>query len=199
MYKRQLYHSVAAQSHSFCQKVLIISIVIYYSHLAYWIAVLTMFPLCIPLIQNTGLSIVVAQNRHQFRSVVYLIIAVLNAASTYFVVPYLGGIGAALCSCISYLLGQGLIMNLYYDKVTGINIPLFWKNILHMSVVPGTLLILGLLLDEVVAFSNWALFFAGVASFTAIYVAAMYRWILNDYEKDVIRKPVGAVLQKLKR
>lgn len=166
---------------------------------SYWIAVLTMFPLCIPLIQNTGLSIVVAQNRHQFRSVVYLIIAVLNAASTYFVVPYLGGIGAALCSCISYLLGQGLIMNLYYDKVTGINIPLFWKNILHMSVVPGTLLILGLLLDEVVAFSNWALFFAGVASFTAIYVAAMYRWILNDYEKDVIRKPVGAVLQKLKR
>ena len=29
----RLYHSVAAQSHSFCQKVLIISIVIYYSHL----------------------------------------------------------------------------------------------------------------------------------------------------------------------
>ena len=70
---------------------------------AYWIAVLTMFPLCIPLIQNTGLSIVVAQNKHKFRSLTYLGIAIINAISTYLVVPYLGGIGAALCSCITYL------------------------------------------------------------------------------------------------
>ena len=88
---------------------------------AYWIAVLTLFPLCIPLIQNTGLSVVIAQNKHKFRSIVYLMIAIANVISTYLVVPYLGGIGAALCSCISYLIGQGLIMNIYYYKVIGID------------------------------------------------------------------------------
>ena len=97
---------------------------------AFWIAVLTMFPLCIPLIQSTGKSIVIAQNKHKFRSIMYLIIAVLNAISTYLIVPYMGIIGAALCSCVSYLLGQGLVMNIYYYKVTGLDIPLFWKNIL---------------------------------------------------------------------
>lgn len=86
---------------------------------AFWVAALTMFPLCIPLIQNTGLSIVVAQNKHQFRAIVYFVIAVANVISTYLIVPYMGIIGAALCSCISYLLGQGLVMNIYYYKVTG--------------------------------------------------------------------------------
>ena len=57
-----------------------------------------MFPLCIPLIQNTGLSIIIAQNKHQFRSIVYLIIAIMNVISTYLVVPTMGYIGAALCS-----------------------------------------------------------------------------------------------------
>lgn len=36
-------------------------------HDAYWVAILTMFPLCVPLIQNIGLTIVTAQNKHQFR------------------------------------------------------------------------------------------------------------------------------------
>ena len=42
----------------------------------YVIALLTMIPLAIPLIQNTGLNIVVAQNKHGFRAIVYLLIAI---------------------------------------------------------------------------------------------------------------------------
>ena len=78
---------------------------------AYYIALVTLIPLSIPLIQNTGLSIVTAQNKHQFRSMVYLIIAIANVISTYLVVPLMGGFGAALCSGISYIIGQGLIIH----------------------------------------------------------------------------------------
>ena len=99
---------------------------------AYVIALLTMIPLIVPLIQTVGKNIVVAQNRHQFRAVVYLIVAILNVISTYLVVPYLGGIGAALCSCVSYIVGQGIIMNIYYQKITGLDIVAFWRNILLM-------------------------------------------------------------------
>ena len=130
---------------------------------AYWIAVLTLFPLCIPLIQNTGLSVVIAQNKHKFRSIVYLMIAIANVISTYLVVPYLGGIGAALCSCISYLIGQGLIMNIYYYKVIGIDIPLFWKTILKLAVFPAGMMAVGLLIMRWMSFDNWVSFFAAVA------------------------------------
>ena len=166
---------------------------------AYWIAVLTLFPLCIPLIQNTGLSVVIAQNKHKFRSIVYLIIAIINVISTYLVVPYLGGIGAALCSCLSYLLGQGLIMNFYYYKVVGINIPLFWKNIVKMAIFPSLMMVAGLFINNAVSFDNWLTFFAGVIVYTVIYCLGMYCLNMNDYEKDVIREPLKKAVTKLIR
>lgn len=164
---------------------------------SYWIAIMTMFPLAIPLIQNTGLSILVAQNRHQFRSKVYLSIAIVNAVSTYLIVPYMGGIGAALCSCISYLVGQGLIMNVYYYKKVGINIPLFWKNIGSMTIVPGVMLLIGLILKKWIIFDNWIIFFSGILLYTVLYCLLMYLLILNDYEKDILRKPIVNIVQKV--
>lgn len=166
---------------------------------AFWIAVLTMFPLCIPLIQNTGLSIVTAQNKHQFRSIVYLIIAIANVISTYIVVPYMGVIGAALCSCVSYLLGQGLIMNLYYYKVTGLDIPLFWRTILKMSIVPGIMMVIGLLIGQKFVIYNWLSFFTGVVLYTGIYALLMYNFSLNDYEKDLFRTPIRKCVNLMRK
>lgn len=163
---------------------------------AYWIALLTMFPLCVPLIQNTGLAIVTAQNKHRFRSIVYLIIAIANVISTYLLVPSMGVIGAALCSCISYIIGQGIIMNIYYYKITGINIPLFWKNILKMALVPLLMTVAGLVLFRFVVVDNWFVFFAGVIIFTVIYAMLMYFLAFNSYEKDVFRKPLKKVVSK---
>lgn len=162
---------------------------------AYWIAVLTLFPLCIPLIQNTGINILIAQNKHQFRSLVYLAIAILNVISTYLAVPYLGGIGAALCSCVAYLLGQGLIMNAYYHRVIGLDIPLFWKNILKMSILPGTMMAVGLFLTKIISFDNWFTFFVGVVVYTGIYCLGMYFFAMNAYEKDVLHGPIQKILR----
>lgn len=161
---------------------------------AYWVAVLTMFPLCIPLIQNTGLSIVMAQNKHQFRSIVYLVIAIVNVISTYLIIPYKGLIGAALCSCIAYLLGQGLIMNVYYYKVTGINIPLFWMNIGKMAIIPGGMLIISLMVGKYVSINSWREFFSLVSLYPILYTLLMYRFALNEYEKSIICNPLKKFL-----
>ena len=166
---------------------------------AFWVAVLTMFPLCIPLIQNTGLSIVTAQNKHQFRAIVYLLIAIANVISTYLIVPYIGIIGAALCSCISYLLGQGLIMNIYYYKVTGLDIPRFWGNILRMAVIPGMMIAAGLFILKRITLDGWIPFLAGVVIYTGIYALLMYGFVMNDYEKDIIRKPIQKLLNRFRR
>lgn len=163
---------------------------------AYWIAVLTLFPLCIPLIQNTGIGILTAKNKHLFRSVMYLIIAICNVISTYLVVPYLGGIGAALCSCISYLLGQGIIMNIYYHRVIHIDIPLFWKKIMKMAALPAIMMVAGLLLQNVISFESWGVFFLGVAVYSGIYCVGMFKLCMNDYEKAIIREPFHKLLAK---
>lgn len=166
---------------------------------AYWVTIMTMFPLCIPLMQNTGLSIVVAQNKHQFRSIVYLLIAVVNVISTYLVVPTMGIIGASLCSCVAYLFGQGIIMNIYYYKVTGIDIPRFWKNIGKMAVVPGTMMVLGIMIKSFLEIQSWWQFLVGVILYSCIYAIMMYMFALNDYEKDVFRKPIFKFFDFVKR
>ena len=163
---------------------------------AYWIAILTLFPLCIPLIQNTGITILVAKNKHAFRSIVYFVIAVLNVVSTVLIIPYLGGIGAALCSGVSYLLGQGLIINFYYWKRIGLDIPLFWKNILSMCPIPALLLISGLLLIRVVRLESWLWFFVGVAVYSAVYCFGMYGFAMNDSEKGLIHSVLSKLLRK---
>lgn len=166
---------------------------------SYYIALVTMIPLIIPYIQNTGLTIVIAQNKHKFRSLVYLAIAILNAVSTYFIVPYFGGIGAALCSCVSYILGQGIIMNIYYYKVTKINIPLFWKNILCMSWIPTLLCVMTFIVSNFVNFYSWSVFLFTVLIYVVLYSVGSWFFSMNDYEKDVIRVPINNLLNKLKK
>ena len=162
---------------------------------AYWIAILTMFPLCIPLIQNTGLSIVIAQNKHAFRSTVYLIIAIANVVSTALIIPAMGGVGAALCSGVSYILGQGLIMNWFYWRKIGIDIPRFWREIGKMALLPAAMMAVGLGAKRFVALPNWASFFGAVLVYTLLYCAGMYYFALNQEEKELVH---GA-LNKLRR
>lgn len=166
---------------------------------SYYIALLTMIPLVIPYIQNTGLNIVIAQNKHQFRSIIYLIIAIANAVSTYLIVPYMGGIGAALCSCISYIIGQGFIMNIYYYKVTKINIPLFWKNIIFISIVPTVLCVLSMILLNYFEINDWKHLLLFVAVYTVLYSVLSWVFAMNNYEKDVVRVPIKKIVNKLKR
>ena len=164
---------------------------------SYYIALLTLVPLCIPLIQNTGLVVVMAQNKHKFRSITYFIIAIINVVSTYLVVPYTGAIGAALCSAISYIAGQGIIMNIYYYRVTRINIPLFWKNIGKMSIVPVLLTIVGFVLKRYIFIDNWIFFFVCVIVYTILFGILMILFTMNSYEKEIIMKPIKMIKNKL--
>lgn len=162
---------------------------------SYWIALVTMIPLMVPLIQNTGISIVMAQNKHKFRSLTYLAIAIVNVISTYLLVPKLGAFGAAVCSGVSYILGQGVIMNTYYYRVTKIDIPLFWKNILHISAVPAAMLVLGLAMSRYVDFSrSWGILLAGIMLYSLLFAVGSYFLSFNSYEKDI----ADGVLRKIR-
>ena len=160
---------------------------------AYMVALLTLLPVVIPLIQNTGISIVTAQNKHRFRSVVYLIIAILNVVSTAIAVNYWGIIGAAACSAASYIIGQGFIMNWYYWKKTGIDIPLFWKNILKMSIAPIIMIVFGLMLTRIFSIDSWFLLIAAVIVYIIVFIPFQWFIGMNRYEKDMILKPVKKV------
>ena len=164
---------------------------------AYAVALLVMLPLTVPLIQNTGISILVAQNKHSFRSTVYAIIAVFNVVLTLILVGNYGIVGAAFATCFGYVVGQIFIMNWYYHKKIGINIPLFWLNILKMSPVMIITMLVGLFVNNnIFMIDSWIEFLISAIVFTIIYAVCAYFIMMNDYEKDIFRGPVKRIFAK---
>lgn len=163
---------------------------------AYWVALLMMIPSCIPLVQSVALNIMQAENKHQFRSIVYLIIAVINVVGTYLAVQSHGIIGAAFVTGAATVLGQGMLMNWYYWKRIGLNIPRFWKNILPILWIPALLCGITLFLGTYIDFTNIIAFFCGVAVYTAVYCILLWLFVLQPGEKAQIQQSITRKLAK---
>ena len=164
---------------------------------AYYIGILLIVPLIVPLIQNIGLEIQRAMNKHKFRSIVYIGIAIANLAMSIPLAMKFGGIGSAIGTCVSLLIGNGLIMNIYYDKGMGLNIKKFWWNILKF--LPGLILpiVVGTLLMIYVDMSNMWVFLGYAVLYTVVYGLSMFFIGMNKYEKGLFLKPVKKILNKI--
>ena len=149
---------------------------------------LLVIPATIPLIQNLGIEIQRAQNRHQFRSIAYLAMAVLNFGISVVLCHLYGALGAPVGTAISLLLANGLIMNIYYHKKCNLDILSFWKEILRLS--------LGLLLPVAVGVVicvfgtgfNLGMQLLMMVVYTAVYGISMWLFGMNSYEKEIIRR-----------
>lgn len=166
---------------------------------AYWVALVTMIPACIPLVQNVALNVIVAQNKHRFRSLVFLLIAVINVIGTIICVNKFGIVGAAVVTGAANILGTGIIMNWYYWKRIGLEIPRFWKSVAHLFIIPIIMCIISLVVFKFVQLTNWGILLPCIALYAILFVLLNWAIVMNDYEKDIIRGPIRKIKNKLKK
>lgn len=163
---------------------------------AYPIVLLLVIPVTIPLIQNLGIEIQRAKNMHQFRSWLYLAIALANIALSIPLSQRYGGIGAAAGTAAALIVGNGLVMNWYYHRRVGLDMSRFWMSIAGFvpALVPvggvGAALMLLVDLRSPVLMVGW-----GVV-FVAVYCGSMWLLGMNASEKDLIRQPLRRVLRR---
>lgn len=153
---------------------------------AYWITLIIICPFTIDLIQNLGLSILKAQNRYGFRAFVYFCVGTLNLLLVVIVAKDYGGIGCATVTGSMMFIGNGFVMNYYYWKYIGLDIKNFWKNIAYISIS----LLLSLAIGEGINFAlncekNIVLFMLKIIIFTVLYIAVMYKFAMNNYEREL--------------
>lgn len=154
---------------------------------AYFVALLTMIPLAVPLIQSIAYSNMVAQNKHRFRAIIYAVIAVINVITTYLVLPYYGIIGAAVCTAVAFALGNGIIMNIYYYRVMKLDIPGFWKNICRIAVVPVVMAIGSwFVINRLLPGDSMVVFLGGVAIYSVVFWLLNWYVSMNSYEKQLL-------------
>lgn len=161
---------------------------------AYTIILLLIVPVTIPLIQNIGIEIQKAKNKHQFRSIVYIIIALLNVAVSIPLTMLYGGIGAAAGTAMSLLIGNGLIMNIFYHKKIRLDMFYFWKEIFRF--IPALIIpvIVGTVTMKFVCFDNIIKYLLCICLYVLVYGISMWIWGMNTSEKNVIRVPLKKII-----
>lgn len=163
---------------------------------AYIIAMFFFVPLTVPLIQNMGITILQARNQMKFRSLLYLGISLVSFGAQIPLAKYYGGIGCACAIAGALVLGQILVMNVYYQVKQKINIVGFWFEILKMSFVPALLTVATYYILQHYTLDSVVKLIAGILIYLAVYLPLFFAISMNAYERDLILNPIKKILKK---
>jgi len=153
---------------------------------SYYIASMIMVALIIPLIQNLGLSILQAMNKHAFRSKLYVLIALLNFAISIPLANKYGGIGCAMATSGALLLGNGVIINIYYYKIIHLDILRFFKEILKLTIPVLIVVSIALMVEQFINKISIPILAGKIAMYSILYGIILWRFGMNKYEKGLI-------------
>lgn len=154
---------------------------------AYIITLLIIIPFTVDLIQNIGLAIMQAQNRYDFRAKVYCAMGIFNLVLAIPLAIKYGGIGCAFATGLAMFLGNGIIMNWYYAKVTGLDIARFWRDLGKISLVVAFVTILGYSANNLLGHSVSKLNFAiSILIYTCLYLVVLFYTVMNSDEKEKV-------------
>jgi len=165
----------------------------------YIIALMFFAALFVPLIQNTGITILQARNQMKFRSLLYLAISIVSLALQIAMSRTMGATGCAIAIAGALVAGQWIAMNIYYDRWQHLEIWRFWREIGKMMIIPAAFTIAGLISTRYFDYSNLTVLIAGGTLFTLLYIPAFWMWSMNAAERQTIGAPIRKLTNRLLR
>lgn len=165
---------------------------------SYIICLLLIVPATISLIQNIGIEIQRAKNMHQFRSIAYLVMAIINVGISIWFCYMWGAIGCALGTTVSLIVANGFIMNIYYHKKIGLNIILFWKSII--KILPSLVIpiICGVLIMKYIEYHSIWEYGLYIICYSIIYILSIIFIGFNKEEKSILKSFFAKIRKKEK-
>lgn len=154
---------------------------------AYWLCLIMVLPIMIPLTQNTGIEIQRAKNRHKARSLIYALTACVDIAISVLLIPYIGYWATAIGYITSILLGTGLFMNWYYHTRIGLNMVHFWKKqlpVIGLAITVTCTCILGTRILPVNSISTFIIW--GIIYTILFGIGTLFTGLTNDERKKTI-------------
>lgn len=157
---------------------------------SYYVLIILILSISIPLIQNLGIEILRAIDMQVFRTVVYFFIAIVNVILSIYLCQIYGATGAAIGTALSLIIGNVCIMNVYYHKKIKLDIIEFWKNII--GIIPSCIppLLFAVVITKFYSIDSMIKFLICVISYTVIFMISTWYLGLNSFEQDLIRKPM---------
>lgn len=155
--------------------------------IVYYLIIIMVFPVLVPLSQNIGIEIQRAKNMHVFRSLCYIIFSVVNCIITAILAGEYGVVGPTVGYIFFFVFAPGIIMNVYYHKKVGLNMIVFWKSVSNLLIPFLFASIFLIFLQHLIPLNNLIGFIAYGVTYVAVYVVLYLLISASPYEKMILR------------
>lgn len=161
------------------------------------IALLVMIPLFVVLTQTIGISILQAKNMHGFRAFVYLGISIINLFVSVLLAKKFGAVGSAAGTTLSLIIGNIIIMNLYYHYKVKLNMKRFFKEVFGglMGPLLASLFIGSFLL--LVPGISWISLFIKCILYSILFFILNWKLGMNNFEKKLLSDTFSKLFTRL--
>ncbi|MFA9558200.1 oligosaccharide flippase family protein [Evansella sp. AB-rgal1] len=162
--------------------------------MAYWVALLVILSRFIPVIQVLATSILQAKNLHAFQSKLYLIVAILNLIISIPLAIMYGVIGVAIGTVIGKTINT-IIMNIYFTRV-GLDMRRYYIELSKLFIPMTFIIILGIILKTIYEITSIVDIVLFAFVLTTAYGMFLFRFFMNDFERNIVLKPMKKVLKQ---
>lgn len=164
---------------------------------AFYVSILLMGSAVMELLQKLGDEIQKAFYKHKFRAILYFIVSIVNVIITIPLTKYHGICGAAFGTSLSIILAS-VIMNFYNKYKIGLNTKKFWIQI--WKVLPSLLFVASFVFGMLYIFSvhSWVGLCVVGAVYSIVYFLSIWFLSFNQYEKELLGKPIRFLLSKVR-
>lgn len=166
--------------------------------LAWIIAIILIFPSFLNMTTAMGINVLDVKNKRLARSLILTATTMLNIILTIFFIKWFGVVGAAISTCICIILGNVIIMGVYYQRVIGIRILYLYyktyKGILIYQIIGA---VAGYFVGELIKTSTIISFLAAGCVYVLIAFGGFLLFGKNEYEKQGIKKIINKIKSKL--
>ena len=155
---------------------------------SYYVALILIIPLCAPLIQNLGLSIMQAMNKYKFRSIMMTVMAAFNIVMSIFLARLFGATGAAIGTAVSLIICNIIIINIYYYRVIRLNVLKFWRQIGGMTIKFMIIPILMYVATTLFDINGWISLVLCILIYVAAFALFSFGFCFNNYERKIVNQ-----------
>lgn len=153
-------------------------------------ALIVLVPLMLPLTQNVGIAILQSLNIHKGRAIILFYSSLICVVLGAILSMYIGVLGMFIGTAISLIVGQGIMINIYYQKKAGLHIDLFFRKTFLPIALPTIILsVVGYLFCAYINVDTWGQFFISASIYGAISMAILFILYLNPEEKRLFLSP----------
>lgn len=161
----------------------------------YCLSLILMLPAMLEMCTNVCLAVLRAKNILKFYTVMLLVSMLINLLVTLVGTYFFNYYAAALGTAVSVVIGNLVMMNLFYHKRFGFNMLKLYGEVFKNTWLCILLGFAAAMLAKI-PFSGLTQFIVGAAAFLAVYAAALLGFGLNPGEKSMVFSVINKLFKK---